>query len=626
MIMITTRLLMLGLLCLLVTQGGASFSPPIATHAGCLTLGHGISVCAASDMARVTRSGVITLEHSDYDLTRGLTLHAAKNETIAFQLIIHTGSGSAPSSITLDRSNWQPAGTAADSVSATAITQTLYQAHYHYVDKGGYQWGPATDVLPWPAFYPDALIPQQHGCLGNTETLFDSVTVNHDNRQNQSLWLDSYVPPELSAGVYQQSLTLRSGDATLTLPVTLNVHDTTLPHRPSIDAVGEIYRTYHLEGAGYDRSSKEWQRMSWCYQQLAHQHRMVFFERTPELPAARGDYDTTYSPVLDGTLFTDRYGYTGTGQNTPVTVWRTPWPQQYDIQVEAAMPASIKQRYSELARQWQSRVTTNQWNDTRYFAYVFDEVDGPTTFADDQQRRHQYLSMVHNDMDEVQKSIDQGSPEVAIDLLWTSHSNPTQWTDDPALDLRGKVRLWAPNAGAADPAFLSERTAAGDTTWFYHSGHPAIGAHSINNSGIEMRTWGVTGARYGIKGQFMWGVNLGSDERPFAEPSYKPDDDRFGNGVIVYPGNQLPRIGFKATPGPLPSMRLKAWRRGLQDAELFLLAEKHHPARANALIKKMIPTALADAQGVAAWSSNPADWIDFKQALLLLATGKPVSP
>jgi len=235
---------------------------------------------------------------------------------------------------------------------------------------------------------------------------------------------------------------------------------------------------------------------------------------------------------------------------------------------------------------------------------VFDEVDGPDKNNTDAAERYDYMVMVHEQMDLLQRALDTGTGDKSLDLLWTSHSNPATWTSDPKLDLSDKVRLWSPNASAADPDFLSKRVAAGDTTWFYHSGHPAVGAHSINAAGIDMRTWGVIGARYGIQGQFMWAVNLGSDERPFAEPSYKPDDDRFGNGVMVYPGNQLDKLGFTKVPGPIPSMRLKTWRRGLQDAELFYLAKEKNADAAQKLIRSIIPDALADASGKASWSQT----------------------
>ena len=131
----------------------------------------------------------------------------------------------------------------------------------------------------------------------------------------------------------------------------------------------------------------------------------------------------------------------------------------------------------------------------------------------------------------------------------------------------------------------------------------------------------MTAARYGFDGQFMWAVNLGSNEQPFADPTFRPDDDRFGNGVVVYPGNQLPKIGYPATPGPMPSIRLKAWRRGLQDAELVELVRNTAPAESVAAMEDrlatLIPEALSEGVGTASWSQDPEDWIEFRKSLLL---------
>jgi len=253
----------------------------------------------------------------------------------------------------------------------------------------------------------------------------------------------------------------------------------------------------------------------------------------------------------------------------------------------------------------------------RWFAYVFDEIDGPI------HKDQNYIAMTHQQMGLVQEAIDAGSTEKPIDLLWTSHSNPSVWAEGSAQDLRGKVRLWAPNAHAADPEFIAEQKAKGDRSWFYHSGPPSVGAHSVNASGVELRTWGVIAARYQVDGILMWAVNLGNDDKPFADPSYKPDDDRFGNGVLVYPGNALPKIGYEAAPGAIPSFRLKSWRRGLQDFELAQLAAQKAPEETQALLQRMVPRALADGRGKAAWSRDTENWVDFKMQLLQLASDQP---
>lgn len=604
-------------------------TPPFTD--ACL-LSNDVAICAASSMARYGKSDPIVLEHADFDLSTTesdsealssdsvatIKLSAARNESVGFQLIFKTVGKTAPEQVNVTLGQWQSPGPTSN---AAVIQSRLYQAHYHLVDKGGYTWGPKSEVRRWPAEYPDALVPQQHGCLGQTEALFDGIDLPEQTNQNQAVWVDSYIPAAINPGDYSVPIEVELAGQTITLNVELTVFDVSLPDQNSIDAIGEIYRSYKLEGAGTSRDSASWQRMAQCYQQLAHQHRMVFMERTPKLPDQEGwqNYVDTYQSAFDGSLFSEQYGYYGTGENTPVEIWRVPWPQEFNIKLEKPLSQDDFSRYTRMSEQWNTLRIKHNWNDTTFFAYVFDEVDGPDKENTDATEHYNYISMVHDQMDLLQKALDAGTGDDSLDLLWTSHSNPATWVSDPRLDLSDKVRLWSPNASAADPEFLRERVLAGDTTWFYHSGHPAVGAHSINASGIDMRTWGVIGARYGIQGQFMWAVNLGSDERPFAEPSYKPDDDRFGNGVVVYPGNQLDKIGFAKVPGPIPSMRLKSWHRGLQDAELFFLARDKDSKAANELIRSIMPEALAEAKGKASWSREPAAWIDFKKRLLELA-------
>ncbi len=618
----------IGVLVLLVALLAATFwfwrQLPPHTDA-CLSTEHNIAICAASNMARYGKFDAVVPEHDHFNigtLADGsdgvIKLHSAKNESVGFQLIFQSTAKNTDAQATLSLGDWH----SSDNTIHTDIASQLFFAHYHLVDKGGYQWGPKSDVLPWPAEYPDALVPQHHGCLGENKTLFELVPLPKQKNENQAVWIDSFIPASVAAGVYQMQIDVQINQLIVPIKVELTVFDTALPQQPSYDAIGEIYRSYLLEGAGFDRSSSLWKNMARCYQQLAHEHRMVFMERWPEIPEgdALQDYIDTYQPAFDGTLFSAEYGYNGTGSDTPVTIWRTPWPQEYNVKLEAPLEPADLQRYASLSREWKALINQQGWDKTRFFAYVFDELDGPEKQKTDMQQRFNYIALVHKQMDLLQQALDEGSMDESFDLLWTSHSNPTIWQHDKQLDLTDKVRLWAPNASAADPSFLAERIDAGETAWFYHSGHPAVGVHSINASGIEMRTWGVVGARYGLNGQFMWAVNLGNNDKPFAEPTYKPDDDRFGNGVVVYPGNQLEKINFPASPGPLPSMRLKSWRRGLQDAEIFLLAHNKDAEKANQLIRTLIPKALAEGKGRASWSDDPADWIEFKIQLLKLAS------
>ncbi len=624
----------------------------------CVDSGQNVIICPATSMARVTRSGDIPFEHPDYDWSNdgAVELYGARNETIAFQLIFQIGDGPVPADVDVRLTDLIP-DSADSTVIGNGFSQSLYTAFYHPLDNAGYTYGPKTEVLPWPGSYPDALIPAHAHCQGELQIStaeldgnqsqllegalpqplslgrggaslrislsdqvdLDQVEFNQANR-NQAIWVDTYINKDVPAGRYRQMVEVTVNGELLQLPLHITVHNTTLPDEPSIDAVTEAYRTYESEGVGFDRSSPLWRRMSACYQQLAHQHRMVLIERIPDLleDEQLEAYADVIDPVLTGELFSEASGYIGPGRDLPVSVWRTPWPQQYNGRLQTALTNEEVLLYRQLATDWTLLASERGWNSTDFFAYVFDEIDGPSQL---EPNPDSYAQLAHQQISRVQSAIDSAGGAYPIDLIWTSHSNPARWQGIAGADLTGTVRLWAPNGSAADVPFLQQRISEGEKAWFYHSGHPAVGAHSINVSGIELRTWGVIGARYGFQGQFMWAANLTSREQPFMEPTYIPDDDRAGNGILIYPGNQLDKIGFARQPGPVPSMRLKAWRRGLQDAEIYYLARLKSQAAADALIRRQMPAALTEGRNGAAWSSNPADWVEFRKALLTLAAG-----
>ena len=105
---------------------------------------------------------------------------------------------------------------------------------------------------------------------------------------------------------------------------------------------------------------------------------------------------------------------------------------------------------------------------------------------------------------------------------------------------------------------------------FYNGYDPRTGNSAINSEGIGMRTWGLISWVSGLTGccdwEFMWkGNNKGANY--FYEPNVK---NFAGRACYIYKAELL---GLEK--GPLPSMRLKMIRRGLQDIEyLWLLSQK----------------------------------------------------
>ena len=169
-----------------------------------------IAICPATDMAKIAKDGLIVFEHKDYDFSDGsLNLSAARNETIAFQLILHKTSEQSVSNVRLNTS----AITARSTNQIIQLSQSAFNAFYHPIDNAGYTWGPPTPVLPWPAEYPDALIPFEDSCSNNTNLSGTSLSdlplaVPELINTNQSVWIDTYVPKDIQPGTYEQTLTL----------------------------------------------------------------------------------------------------------------------------------------------------------------------------------------------------------------------------------------------------------------------------------------------------------------------------------------------------------------------------------------------------------------------------------
>ena len=146
------------------------------------------------------------------------------------------------------------------------------------------------------------------------------------------------------------------------------------------------------------------------------------------------------------------------------------------------------------------------------------------------------------------------------------------------------------------------------------------------------RTWGWIAWRYKIPIWYAWDAlywhdryNSGKKTPPGKALSL--DDaisfdggDDHGNldGVLALPGDD-------AMPC-LPTLRLAAVRRGMQDRQLIELAAQCKPDETAKLVEQMMPTALGDVAGKRApgegkpsWPTDDAEWERARRKLLELA-------
>jgi hypothetical protein len=93
-----------------------------------------------------------------------------------------------------------------------------------------------------------------------------------------------------------------------------------------------------------------------------------------------------------------------------------------------------------------------------------------------------------------------------------------------------------------------------------------------------------------------------------------------GDGVLLYPGTdtRYPADSYDVM-GPFASLRLKHWRRGIQDVDYLTLAAAINPTRTAEIVNEMVPKVLWE-YGVEdpedptwvltdiSWSTDPDDW------------------
>jgi hypothetical protein len=448
---------------------------------------------------------------------------------------------------------------------------------------------------------------------------------------DQGVWVDVFIPKAAAPGLYRGTATVTAPGFSKPLAIELTVRDFTVPDKTHVDGYGDIHG-YDLEGRNYSNGREAWWRLAKRYHQMAHQHRITICEEwyaTPPRGLRAGqwkpgmqvisqqgwqDFDKTIGTILDGSLFTEAQGYVGPGENTPPRFWRAPYEQDMNGRIKP-LGTEFLQWASSVAKETAEHYHQRGWDGIKLFAYILDETDGGGQKAFDEDR--QYIVMDHEQMRLLQQALNDGAGKGRINLIWTSHTDPAVFAGDRRTDLATIIDWWAPNGGAANPTYLAPMVARGDTVWFYHDGHPAIGVHVVNANGVELVTWPMIDWRYGLTGSFWWSMNFWDRNDPLRVAQYKSGEDRWGNGILFYPGLKLHTIGCKDIEGPLASIRMNAYRHGLQDYEYcWLMAATGHKPEVDAMVKALIPVALTEAASYgpkAPWNTDPDAWYAFRE-------------
>ena len=494
---------------------------------------------------------------------RRIRLHAARNEFVAFQILLRSPIPVLPESIRPQLVIDGPAG--------KSIRVAF--GRYHTVPSRS---GPL----------PDPIVPLD----------FPSPHVEHAAK-NQGIHVEIYVPHDIPAGEYPGTLTLQprgaAGPRALQLAVSLRVWDFTLPDHLSF--LPEM-NCYSLPENERD------------YYRLAHRHRTVL-NRVPYNQAGKmadgcaprwdaqrldldwSEWDRRFGPLLDGSAFVDM-----PRKRVPIECfylplhenWPTPMDGHYDgdYWADRAFPDSYRRSFVAASRRIAEHAGYKGWTETLFQGFLNNKnnfkdrgwsrgsspwlLDEPANFQDYWALRY-FARAFHEGINQAMAEAPAGKRTMPRLVFRADISRP-QWRRD-SLDgvmdysvVGGELRNY--------PRLVFDRKRAfGEIVVEYGSTNP------VEGSNLQPVGWCLDAWSLGADGVLPW-QTIG-DARAW---------DRADELALFYPvvgvprsGSEDPRLAAGRGPqaslegdGAIPSVRLKAYRRGQQDVEYLTIWSRLH--------------------------------------------------
>ena len=535
-----------------------------------------------------------------------IRLFATKNETVAFQVVV-AADDAALSGVTVDldvltsdKAKIENAAGATDPTSYVGRNIERFVEHFLDVTRasGGSTkgeslgWapgsGPTAPVTKWTGKVPDALIPVE------VAPSWAPYPMNIAARNNGVVWIDVTVGKSQPPGRYRGTVTVKSGGAEIaSLPVALDVLDITLPDRPTKTMLSYDPDAFERRmGSASAAAEKHLFR-------LYHRHRL-----TPMHGAVSTAQVQSRLAALDGSLYTASQGYEGPGENVGDdvlsigTFGKLGDPDASKLGTVEGIADLLEQK-GLLAK-------------TDTFVYATDEDCSSPTGS-------QWKSLIAGSSNANVKKVRVG---------WTCSSNPSSQVVDIPI-------VFAP---FFDLDAATKARAAGKAVWIYNGVMPQTGAFFTDAPATSLRVNGWLSGMFDIGRWFYWETTFWYDENNGGDGPYDPfaqsetfhnqhGDWANGDGVLVYPGRQVDFASHSVgMDGVIASIRLKNWRRGIQDAGIYQLARAVDATRAEEIANALLPAALSSAKNgkAAAWSESGKAYFDARKALLALVPGGAV--
>jgi hypothetical protein len=523
-----------------------------------------------------------------------LALVALRGETVAFQIVIVAGATpiesaavSIPDLVPADGSAPGQRRVRAEPFREHYLTVTKRSRNRHRTRESlGWEPEARADDADMTGDVPDALIP----AALDAKAVLPPPAVPAG--QTGAFWVDLFVPETLAAGDYTAEAQVRGDGALLArVALKLTVRAPVLPYRAN--GTFMFYETEKLDKRVGDGDAVE--RQLW---QLLHAHHidaLAQLNRDTDIKRLRGAYD--------GSLFREAAGYVGPGVGLPPSVvafgtyGTLGGPKDESIgridDMDQALPKGIDD----------------------VFLYAVDEQCRSTYGAD------------------WKEALAKRPAGKRVRVGQTCDKPPETQEVDIAM-------IPAQAFGRAAP---SAARAAGRRAWIYNGQLPRSGTLVLDADPRGLVANGWISAAFGIERWFYWESVFWDDDNSGGRGRIDPftDTETFHNdegdvalldGLLLYPGRQVGAGKFAqhslGVAGVLPSLRLKAIRRGIQDAGLIALAARERPDEVRRIVMDRIPRALDEAPPVekAAWDRPDGAFAEARAALRALVTNATPLP
>ncbi len=500
----------------------------------------------------------------------------------------------------------------------------------------GVATGSWTDRPDHDKFYPDIAIPSE---LCTTFSVAEGY--------NQSIWADIYVPKGTPPGTYMGTVSItENSSVTWQIPVQLVVHAFALPDQPTAKTM-VYYSTVNLADRftgtkwaqpGSPEGAVVMQVQDRLFQ-MAHRHKISMIGDSEADASGIDAPSAHWQSSLQGSLFTADAGYNGPGAGVgsdvysvgTYAVWRNSWMSGS----ESAVSESDVWTHSD---NWESWFQANA-PATERFLYVCDECIG-----------------------------NNGTPGPAQVNTWAGwvKSNPSIGNSlhtmatisfDTAAPLEPNVDFPTNTAigrtSVYDAAVSTIMLRPGSQINEYNPYRPYAGSFTIEDDGVSLRELAWAQYKKDIHRLYYWESTYWKDNQVSgAENDLFHDAETFGvkpapqdvnngafgygatngEGVLFYPGTDMvfPNDSYNVQ-GVFASLRLKHWRRGIQDVDYLALAAAKNPAAVQAIVQQMVPQALWDLGDLGGWiispipwSNNPDTWENARAQLAAIIDNQPL--